>query len=382
MITPEEIKQKCLSWWKELLLSTMDETPCFPKEIDRIGRVGSKDILSKLSEHKTAITTLQRQASAWGYEITMKERSFEKIGTQTVPVKIIIPSLETYLRITRKRQEFERFQKNHDLILRQIPELAGWCRQYPLKLVSHDSWEDTLKVCAYFLSMPVPKLYIRELPIDVHTKYIEENKELLSSLLDYLLADTLNAEEKNFERRFHLRYAEPLIRIRFLDRSLSPMPGMDDLSVPLSAFHALPCPCNNCLIAENKMNFLTLPPIPETIAIWSGGGFNVNYLKNIDWLSHTNCYYWGDLDAQGFQILHQFRSYYPRTAALMMDKATWKTFSHLAKSGTPALLQNLPTLSPEEYSLYQILQAENLRLEQEKIPQQYASKQIFQSIGR
>lgn len=380
MISPEEIKQKCLSWWKELLISTIDDREYFPKEIVRIGRVTSKDLLSRLNEYKQAIAGLQKYASLWGYKIATEEQCFEKIGIQTVPISIEIPFREVYLQITRKRQEFDTFQRNYRLIFSQLPELKDWCRLNPLKLVSHDSWEDTLKVCRYFFAVPKPNLYIRELPIDVHTKYIEENKDLISSLLDFLLPEITLTGEKNFERRHHLRYAEPLIRIRFLDDSYTSLVGVDDISVPLSTFRTLYCTCRNCLVTENKMNFLTLPTLPGSIAIWSGGGFNISFLKDIDWLSGMNCYYWGDLDAQGFQILNQFRTYYPRTVSLMMDKLTWDTFRHLAKSGTSALLQELSSLLPEEYQLYKILQAGNIRLEQEKIPHMYAVKQIIQAV--
>lgn len=41
---------------------------------------------------------------------------------------------------------------------------------------------------------------------------------------------------------------------------------------------------------------------------------------------HVQNYYWGDLDAQGLQILNQFRSYYPSEIALMMDWATFHTY--------------------------------------------------------
>lgn len=107
---------------------------------------------------------------------------------------------------------------------------------------------------------------------------------------------------------------------------------------------------------ENKMNFLTLPLQPDSIAVWSGGGFNISFLKEIPWMTHVQNYYWGDLDAQGLQILNQFRSYYPSAIALMMDWETFHTYRHLVKEGTPALLQTLPQLTLEEYDLYRFLQ--------------------------
>lgn len=377
MITPQEIKKQCLSWWKELLLSVMDGQEFFPKEITRIGKITSKDILQKLAEHKAALIELQKSASVWGYEIEMDEKNFEKIGSQTLPSSIRIPSLEVYLRITRKRSELDVFLKNWQFIFTKMPQLSEWCRTNPLRLISHDSWQDTIKVCQYFMANPQPRLYIRELPIDIHTKYIEENKDLLRALLDTLLpTSAVCYEEKTFEKRYGLKCAEPLIRIRFLDSSLAIGTGWTDISIPLPDFRQLTCSCKRMFITENKMNFLTLPQLPDSIAIWSGGGFNISYLKDIPWLQNVRSYYWGDLDAQGLQILNQFRSYYPSATSLMMDWSTLNQYKSLLKEGTPAQLQILPHLTAEEYELYRYLQENNLRLEQERIPQAEATEEI------
>lgn len=377
MITPQEIKKQCLSWWKEVLLSIMDEERFFPKEITRIGKVTSKDILQKLAEYKAAIVELEKYVSTWGYEIEKSERNFDKIGNQTLPTSIRIPSLEVYLRITRKRNELNVFLKNWQFVSGHMPQLRKWCQSNPLRLISHDAWQDTIKVCQYFMAHPWPRLYIRELPIDIHTKYIEENKDLLRVLLDILLpASAVCYEEKNFEKRYGLKSAEPLIRIRFLDGSLAVGPGWTDVSIPLPDFRDMVCPCKHLFVTENKMNFLTLPQLPDSIAVWSGGGFSISYLKDIPWLKDIQCYYWGDLDAQGLQILNQFRSYYPQTISLMMDWNTFACYKSLLKEGTAAPLQVLPHLTGEEYDLYCHLRNNNLRLEQERIPQEKVTEVI------
>lgn len=369
MITPQEIKKQCLNWWKELLLSVMAGEEFFPRAINRIGKITAKDILLKLTEHKAAIAELQQGATTYGYIIEMCEKNFDKIGYQTIPSQIIIPSLDVYLRITRKRSELDSFIRNLHYIETTMPRLLPWIQTNPLRLISHNTWADTLKVCQYFIDQPQPNLYIRELPIDIHTKYIEENKDLLRTLLDTLLPESaIDREEKSFEKRYGLKVAEPLIRIRFLDTSLACNELLTDISIPLSAFRQLACPCKRLFVAENKMNFLTLPPMPGSIALWSGGGFNISYLKDISWLKDVQSYYWGDLDAQGLQILNQFRCYYPSASSLLMNWDTFNKYGYLFKEGTPAPLQVLPHLTADEYSLYQHLQENNLRLEQERIP--------------
>lgn len=370
MITPQEIKKQCLKWWKDFLVSEMTGESFFPKEITRIGKITSKDILLRLDEHKAAIAELRKSSSQWGFILEMCEKNFEKIGNQTIPCRIIIPSAEVYLRILRRREEMNIFSRNWQFVRRKMPQLAAWCQCNPQRLISHDTWDDTLKVCRYFLEHPRPELYIRELPIDVHTKYIEEHKDLLRSLLDALLpASAICSEENNFEKRYGLKSAEPLIRIRFLDVALTPVANWTDISLPLSVFRQLNCPCRRLFVTENKMNFLTLPSMPGSIALWSGGGFSISYLKEIPWLAEVQSYYWGDLDAQGLQILNQFRSYYPSATSFLMNWDTFHTYRHLIKGGTPALVQLLPRLTEEEQSLYYFLQENNFRLEQERIPQ-------------
>jgi len=377
MITPKEIQEQSLKWWKEVLLSAVDAAPYFPKDISRIGKVSSKDILNKLSEYKASIDLLKsnsKESKKVGYSLVTADRQFDKIGKQSVPENISIDSIEDYLRITGKEKEYQIFLKNLLLIQTDFPILISWVRSNPTKLVEHDTWSDTLNVCKYFLKTPTPNLYIRQLPIDIHTKYIFENRSIVQSLLDFLIFDHINAGEAKFELRYNLKYSEPLIRVRFLDKLLSPIEKATDISLTLSEFKNIESNCDNIFVTENIMNFLTLPYLSKTIAIWSGGGFSVSYLKDIDWIRTKQFFYWGDLDAHGFQILNQFRTYFQNTIAVMMDEETLSSFK--SAEGTSATKQNLQWLTEGELKLYNYLRSNNIRLEQEKITQTFAEERI------
>ncbi|HEV7332367.1 MAG TPA: Wadjet anti-phage system protein JetD domain-containing protein [Flavisolibacter sp.] len=378
MVTPNEIKDQCLKWWKDVLISTIDEIEPFPREITRLGKISSKDILSKLSDYKSSIQLLRdnsKEYKGYGYRVILGERQFEKIGRQLVPEKISIETLEDYLKLISKQKEYSHFLANFSLIKLVLPRLVEWIKSNPLRLIEHNTWEDTLKVCKYFIQNPCPDLYIRQLPIEVHTKYIQANKPLIQSLLEFLIPGAINYDENKFELRFNLKYAEPLIRIRFLDGEVSPLSGVSDMSLPLSEFSTFNLVCKKVLVTENLMNFLTLPQLPQTVAIWSGGGFSVSYLKNIGWLDDKQFYYWGDIDAQGFQILNQFRTYFTNAVALMMDQETLDSFGH--SKGERCANQNLHMLTNKEQQLYQYLRENDIRLEQEKITQSYAESKIY-----
>jgi len=378
MITPKDIEKQSSKWWKEVLVSTVESATYFPKYISRIGKVNSKDILNKLSEYKASIELLEsnsKENNKVGYSLVKTKLKFGKIGQQSVPEKITIDSIEDYLRVVGKEEEYQTFLENLSLIRTELPLLIEWVKSDPTKLIEHNTWADTLKVCKYFLETPKPNKYIRQLPIDIHTKYILENRSIVQSLLDFMIPEYINSNETKFELRYNLKYSEPLIRVRFLDTSLSPIDNAADISLTLSEFKNIELKCKNIFVAENIMNFLTLPFLKNTIAIWSGGGFNVSYLKNIDWIKSKQFFYWGDLDAQGFQILNQFRTYFKNTVAVMMDEETLSNFK--SAKGTPAVNQNMQLLTEVELKLYNYLRQNNIRLEQEKITQTFAEAKIL-----
>ena len=285
MITPKEIQEQCLRWWKDVLISYIDSIDYFhePKALYRIGKVSSKDILHKLSYYKDSIELLKnnsKESKKLGYRLIIEERQFDKIGKQPDIKEIIIDSIDDYLYVTKKEKEYQIFLRNYSLIQNELPILKKWVKANPVRLIDHDSWNDTLKVCKYFIETPNPNLYIRQLPIDIHTKYIIDNRSIIQSLLEFLIPDYINANESKFEIRFNLKYSEPLIRIRFLNTNLSPIESATDISLTVSEFHNFHSQCERIFVTENLMNFLTLPYLSKTIAIWSGGGFSVSYLEN------------------------------------------------------------------------------------------------------
>ena len=159
------------------------------------------------------------------------------------------------------------------------------------------------------------------------------------------------------------------MRIRVLEASIANeyFSGVDDITMPQSFFCSLSLPVQKVFVVENKVNFLTFPKLAGSLLIW-GHGFTVSILKSAPFMRHASLYYWGDIDAQGFEILSKFRSYFPQTQSLLMDQATFETYFEGDK-GTPSNVAKPLHLTPAEAKLYNHVKSHNLRLEQEKIPQ-------------
>lgn len=318
------------------------------------------------------------------YRVEQQTRATRSFGSQSLPVRIHIDQAADLLRLIGKTREFQALQADVALIRAQLPQLETWLEANLQRVIAHHgTWSELLAVCAYFLAHPRPNRYARELPIAVHTKFVEEHIGILRSLLDALLPpEAIAAAESQFAPRYGLRSDEPLVRLRLLDPALPPQLGwpVSDLSAPLSQIAALPLQQRTCVIVENKQVFLTLPALPNTLAIF-GSGFAVDRLAALPWLATCAIWYWGDLDLQGFHILARLRSAFPAAQSLLMDEVTLGTFQPFVVPGTPSVVGELPQLTAAEQALAQHLAATNQRLEQERIAYAYACAQLAQAIG-
>lgn len=386
MITPKEIKQKAINKYHAFLEAYLEGADFFPLIIPSDKKPSSKyqSFLAEIEQ----ILNESKEKRGFGYTIEWKEVATQRFGNQSLPNQIRFENETDYLKFIGKEKEYSLFKTNVSKILNSLPQLTTWIRQgisYVIK--NADEWDDIIKVCCYFIDNPRPNLYIRELPICIHTKFIEENQAVIRELLDNLIPSYINKEENLFERRFNLKYNEPLIRILILDSSIAAtnFSGISDLLIKQTDFENLNLPLKNVIILENKTNFnniynfLTLPQLKNTMAVF-GKGFGVGTLKNTLWLKQVMIYYWGDIDAQGFQILSQLRSYFPQVKSLMMDFETLKDFDNQSVVGTLTNVDFVNSLTEDEKLVFNHVKANNIRLEQEKIPYQYAKDYISRYI--
>lgn len=373
MITPTEIRQKASNKYNSYLQSVVEGTPFIPIPIAGNKKPNADPV--KFEAELTELINHSKNKKGFGYVIEYQTVKTKLMGTQGLPTSIVFQTESDYLKFIGKEKETAEFKKDIATILSVFPELKEWILKYPQKVIDND-WDGLLKVCTYFKHNPTPHLYIRELPIQVHTKFIERNKGVVKELLNIIIADYINGNEKDFEPRFNLKYAEPIVRFRILDHSLSQQSflGIEDISIPLGQFQNLNLPIKSVYIVENKINMLSFPTIDNSIVIW-GEGFGVDKVKDALWLNDKEIYYWGDLDAHGFQILSEARSQFHHIKSFLMDRATFDAFFE-GDEGTITTVEKDLFLTPEENEMFQYLKSHNLRLEQEKIPYSYAYQKI------
>lgn len=313
-----------------------------------------------------------RGKRAAGYVVELDDHNSRRFGAQPVPSRIFFDDPIAYASFIGRQGEVNAFRGVVETTRRRLPDLVSWLGRYPMRALPFvGEWADLLDVVQYFLAHPRPNLYPRQLPLSVHTKFVEEHEGILRLILDELLpAEAVNRTSNDFAPRFGLRYDEPLVRVRRLDPSVEPGWPADDVSLPVSALGALKPGAEFVVISENKMTFLTLPYVERGLGLW-GGGFRIDLLRTAEWLQQSSVYYWGDLDTHGFMILSRLRSFLPGVRSLMMDVPTFEAFREYAVKGPPSEVETLPYLAPAEQALFQSLARTRLRLEQERIAHAY-----------
>jgi hypothetical protein len=364
MLTPAEIKGMSDRKYSAYLRSLITGETIFPLRI-KFGIPSSTDEFAKLRQEVTDLVS-----GNFGYTIEWEEKDTRKWGRQKLPTQVRFDTEQQFVASLGKQVEVAKFKENLTLTSRRLPQLRSWLLSHSKSLVENESvWQSVVAVCEYFLANPKPGLYMRELPIPVHTKFIAENRQVVASMLESILPDAAKSEGETFEERFGLKRCEPLVRFRLLDPELMQRLGMpqDELGLPVGAFRALAIADVRVLITENLMNFVCLPAITKCVAIF-GHGNAAELLAQIEWLHKCDAFYWGDIDEHGFHILSRLRSHFPHLKSLLMDIATLNRHKDLAGEGE--LAGKAPqNLTREEFDAYQEVARHGWRIEQEKIPQ-------------
>jgi hypothetical protein len=375
MITPSDLKLKADKSFFRIASAELKGVLSFPMIIPSNKGVSG----SNYSDWKNDIVPLYQESKGnkgKGYSVDWKDKVING-SRQKVPAKIYIETLEDFLHLTRRFSDYQKITDAHQLIMSHFPELAVWAGDNPLLLLQYATeWQELIAVCKFFTSNSSPHLYyIREIPVEVHSKFIETHTGILKKLLDILLPETkVNKNESDFEGRYFLKKSPISAQIRVLDDTLRPFLGYKECSLPLDDAAWLKWTPSKVFIIENKTCFLTFPKVKGAVSIF-GEGFKSRISKHIPWLKKTKLYCWFDLDGAGFEMLNMVREHYPNAISFLMDDVTLRTFEKFVVYNNPKI-KTLSYLLPAEQRLYHYLVKEGKRLEQEKISQQYVLQQI------
>ena len=386
MLTPAMIKDKAVRKWpdyRDHLLKSLileEPTPFFPLIIR--GDTALRDTFSESAEAYTILLSESTEKKGKGYTLIWEKKNLRGYGTQSVIKTISVETEEDYLFLTGKgetRNAIIKCINTISTLFNNAKDLYQWAKSHTKDIENqYTDWEAVSSTLSYFINhRDNSSYYLRELPIKVHTKFIEENTSLLISLFSALTGQPITSNRP--EEVFRLKRKPLLIRFRVKNRNWT----REEMAIPLTSFSILDkeedlSGIKRVFIIENEAVYLSFPISDSDICVF-GGGFQAAVLDAL-WMNERDIHYFGDQDEHGLEILSLFRARYPKTKSLMMDTETYTTFREYSVKGEKVESRNaFANLTEAELALLSTLRAnspDHSRLEQERIPQDYIRKAV------
>jgi hypothetical protein len=342
----------------------------------------------------TDAATIRSWVDAWRAwdgvgTIVWEERKWARLGTQQLPATLTISTpLEVAAASGQKRRWTTAFGRHQELVDRwpTLAERAGLSRHFDMLADYPDAdFGRLVSLLAWFQANPSSGHYLRQLPVEgLDTKWLEKRTGLVVDLLRLLRSAV---ETSDFHTVCGLRRPSQRVRVRLLCPKLrAELGGLSDIEAPLEELLALPVRPRRSLIVENLETGIALPTLEDTVAVMKLGNA-VGVVAAMPWMRECRTLYWGDLDTHGLAILDQARQALPGLASVLMDEQT--LLRHRSMWGQEPSQHPggaLPNLEPHERAVFEGLKSDRwgqrLRLEQERLPWNYAMETLREALER
>jgi hypothetical protein len=229
----------------------------------------------------------------------------------------------------------------------------------------------------------------RQLPVPgMHTKWLDTHGTLLRDVT----GRDVRAEVRPRLTVMHLTYVDPAHAASGRRRHDAWTTG---------DVHEIAYRPRVVLVVENRDSRLWFPSVKDTIVVEGGGKAAAALLANVPWIrAADHVLYWGDIDADGYTILNQFRAALAEPApdgapakpvtSILMDATDLHRYARHGvnhdKAGRPIKPSStpLPHLTPAEAAAYDTIATAGptpfRRIEQEAIPLTHAATRLLDGM--
>lgn len=348
-----------------------------------VGRVAGADLAAGFPDFQRRASELRDWAA--GHGLTLVTETRRVMGTpQQIPTHVAVPDVDTAALVAGpdwlKRLSRGRARA---AILRQLHPALGSVETAVRAVDKYTDQDFDLlnTAAAWFRDHQAHGLTPRQVPIPgLHAKWLNSHGpevKMLSGRTDLGLLP-------NHPPRIHFTYLDPAYLAAGGRRHDSASAG--DTMTPAYTPSVV-------VIAENKDTALHFPAVPGGIAVEGGGFSGAETAGSLSWLAGCPAiFYWGDMDAAGFEILHQFRKSGVAAVSVLMDTAAYEAYRQFGadtdaagRALTAPARKTLPLLTAAEENLYGMLTAPEwagpYRIEQERIPLQVGLEFILRASG-
>jgi hypothetical protein len=320
------------------------------------------------------LAEVQQWAAEWArsaagpLRVEYKQVGGRQVGTNLIPCRAWIDGYDQAWDLLGVRAEVRTFRSLADATAASCPRLIPWLARRPMQVLKlADQWDKLLATIRWIDERQSAGMYLRQVDVPgVDTKFIERHTGVLAELLDLQLApDRIDPGAADFAGRHRFRRKPDYVRFRCPGWS-----GFSELAVRTEELRVPPPGVSRVYVVENEITYLAFP-LPAAAMVVFGGGYAVDMLAPLGWLTGLDLVYWGDIDTHGFAILNRLRRRFGHARSMLMDRAT--LLAHRSQWVTEArpALGRLDLLDEAEADLYQDLVdgafGPSVRLEQERI---------------
>ena len=369
-----DIQRRLTSTWH---LDASGELASWPHTVP-LGRVSGTDLAAGFPDFRRRAAEIRGWAEEKGLTVSVETRRV--LGTpQQIPTHVIVPDVETAVLVAGRewRDRYRRGQSRAAILEQLHPGLGSLSAAVrSIDKYTEQDFDLLNMAAAWFREHEAHGLTPRQVPIPgLHAKWLNSHGPELRQLSGRTDLGLLPQHPS----RLHFTYLDPAYLATGGRRHDSASRG--DSMTPAYAPSVV-------VIAENKDTAIHFPSVPGGIAVEGAGFSAAETAGTLPWL--TGCpavFYWGDMDAAGLEILHQFRKAGVVAESVLMDSAAYEAYRHFgsftdAKGRvlTAPERKNLPLLTAAEETLYVMLTDPGwtgpFRIEQERIPLQVGLQAI------
>ena len=349
-----------------------------------LGRPSSDELASHMDEVSAYVVRLRTWEQQTRFVVHWAAR--QAGGAQKIPTHVVVESIDVAARMLGReaQRELERMRgraRTLRALFRQLDE-DGCARV----LRASRTWTDVdfellVQAGAWFGAHDATGLTPRQVPLPgFHAKWLNARGRqglvaLLAGKEDLGLTDSPSVVEFAYLDPVHLASG-----------------GRRYDSYVEGDTHALPYEPRVVIIVENRDSYLYFPAVEGGVCVFGSGFAGAAHVGRLPWIARVpHLLYWGDMDADGLQILDAYRAQGLNVQSILMDLASYHHYERFGTSqatGKQALesrvRKDLAHLTPDEQALYELLIDPDTsgyrRVEQERIPLEDARAVVSEAI--
>lgn len=349
-----------------------------------LGKPSQTELARNAAKVVEEIEALRDSCARYGCTLETEPRRMGAV--QDIPVRVAVPSADVAARVlgAGARERLARARRRAGELKASFPQLSAEDRSSVVKRV--DSWDDVdfellLRAGAWFAENDARGLTPRQVPLDgFHAKWLDASGR---QALVCLLAGKDDLGLATRPRELYLSYLDPA--------HLHAGGRRYDVCVEGDAWVPAYEP-RVVLIVENKDSYLLFPRVEGGICVFGAGKAGPSVCRGHDWIVRApRLFYWGDMDADGLEMLSSYRAAGIAIESILMDIDSFNRYERFGtrmaagkRSLEDHVRVDVPWLEAGEMRLYDLLCDRSwtgaLRVEQERIPLEAALAELQRKL--